>query len=97
MRWLLFLSRVAFICNVFFLLAVSLQLFHWLPGKEVQSTVIILGLVMAAILNPAVNICYGVLFLSEKEKMQPIPRWLLFSNVGFLILQIIYFFFRNGY
>lgn len=97
MRWLLFLSRVAFICNVFFLLAVSLQLFHWLGSEDAQSTVIILGLVMAAVLNPAVNFCYGLWFLSGKNRSLNVPRWLVFANLLFLLLQILYIVFRNGY
>jgi uncharacterized membrane protein len=96
MRWLLFLSRLAFLCNVFFLLAVSLHLFPWFRNEDAQATVIILGYVMVALLNPFANLCYLVLFLSNGIKLQAVPRWLLFSNAIFLLLQIIYIFYRNG-
>lgn len=96
MRWLLFLSRLAFFCNVFLLFAVSLQLFYWLRNEDAQSTVIILGFIMAGFINPVVNLCYLFLFVANKNKLQVVPQWLIVSNIIFLFLQIIYLFYRNG-
>ncbi|WP_121355480.1 hypothetical protein [Flavisolibacter nicotianae] len=96
MRWLLFLTRLAFICNLFFLLAVSLQLSRWFQNQDAEALVIIIGYFMAALVNPVANICVLFLFLQNRIKLAAVPRWLLFSNGVFLILQIIYLINLNG-
>jgi hypothetical protein len=96
MRWLLFLSRLAFLCNVFFLLAVSLQFFSWLRNGDLQATILVLGFFMAAVLNPLANLCSLFLFLTSRNRVQAVPKWILFSNAAFLAVQIIYIIYRNG-
>ncbi len=95
MRWLLILSRLAFICNAFFLLAVSLQVLQWFRNEDAEATIIILGYVMVAVLNPLANLCYLFLLVLYPIKLRNIPRWLLFSNVVFLLLQITYIIYLN--
>ncbi len=95
MRWLLILSRLAFICNAFFLLAVSLQVLQWFRNEDAEATIIILGYVMVAVLNPLANLCYLFLLVLYPIKLHNIPRWLLFSNVVFLLLQITYIIYLN--
>lgn len=96
MRWLLFLSRLAFVCNVFFLLAVSLQLARWFQNQDAEALVIIIGYFLAAIFNPAANLSYLVLAVANKSRLRPVPRWLLISNVVFLFLQAFYLINLNG-
>ena len=96
MRWLLFLTRLAFICNLFFLLAVSLQLSRWFQNQDAEALVIIIGYFMAALVNPVANICVLFLLLQDRIKLAAVPRWLLFSNGLFLILQIIYLIHLNA-
>ncbi|HEU4902856.1 MAG TPA: hypothetical protein VFT06_08690 [Flavisolibacter sp.] len=96
MRWLLFLSRLAFICNVFFLLAVSLQLTRWFHNQDAEALVIIIGYFLVALINPLANICSLFLFFNNKTKLFVVPRWLLISNFVFLILQLIYLINLNG-
>jgi len=96
MRWLLFLSRLAFICNVFFLLAVSLQLTRWFQNEDAEATIIIIGYFMAAIINPVANISCLFLLVYRKSSLDVVPRWLLLSNFVFLILQLIYLLYLNG-
>jgi len=90
MRWLLFLSRLAFISNCFFLLAVSLQLGRWFQNQDAEATTIIIGYFMAALLNPAAVICYLLFFLLNKSRLQIVPKWLIIANCIFLILQFFY-------
>lgn len=90
MRWLLFLSRVAFICNLFFLLAFSLRIYDWLKIEDIRSTIIIAGWVLSVIFNPAVNLCYLVLFWVNKKKLAIVPAWLIVMNILFLMLQLIF-------
>ncbi|RYY90206.1 MAG: hypothetical protein EOO15_03485 [Chitinophagaceae bacterium] len=95
MRLVLFLSRVAFVCNVFFLLALLLRM--GLPAKDeaVASTIVISGYALAAIFNPLVNLIYLVLLL-RRRLVATVPRWLALANFIFLLLQIQYILFING-
>ncbi|MEI2738056.1 MAG: hypothetical protein V9F01_04675 [Chitinophagaceae bacterium] len=52
MRWLLFLSRLAFICGVFFLLSVSLLMQEWISDENLKSTIITIGYFMGMIIIP---------------------------------------------
>lgn len=96
MRRLLFLSRLAFICNVFFLLAVSLQLTRWFQNQDAEALVIIIGYFLVALINPIANFCYFYLLLGNRERLQVVPSWLSVSNFVFFILQIIYLLYLNG-
>lgn len=96
MRWLLFLSRLAFVCNVFFLLAVSLQLMRWFQNQDAEALVIIIGFFMAAVVNPAANLCSLILLVGNKSRLQLVPRWLLTANAFFLTLQVLYLINLNG-
>jgi hypothetical protein len=95
MRWLLFLSRVAFICNIFFLVAFSLQLTHWIKNEQLTSTIIMIGYVMGFIVNPFVNLCYLVTAVMPGKKLKAIPAWLVTANILFLVIQILYIFYLN--
>jgi hypothetical protein len=96
MRWLLFLSRLAFICNCFFLLAVSLQLGKWFQNQDAEATTIIIGYFMSALLNPAAILCYLILFFSNKTKLLIVPKWIILLNCIFLLLQIFYLLHLNA-
>ena len=95
MRWLLFLSRLAFICNIFFLLAFSLQLSKWIQDEEIISTVVILGYVMGFSLNPIVNLCYLFTATISRKKLAIVPLWLIVANVLFLVIDAFYLLYIN--
>lgn len=95
MRRTLFLSRVAFICNVFFLLAFSLQVSKWLTNAEVVSIILMIGYVLVLLVSPLVNLCYLLLLLMRKKFREVIPAWLITANVLFLIMQIFYILYLN--
>ncbi|TAL48447.1 MAG: hypothetical protein EPN92_03655 [Chitinophagaceae bacterium] len=90
MRWLLFLSRVAFICNLFFLVSFSLKVYDWLKPEDIKSTIIIIGWVLSVIFNPFINACYLIVFWIKREKLAVVPAWLMVMNVFFLVLQLIF-------
>lgn len=92
---LLFWSRVAFICNVCFLIAFSVQLTNWIRNQDISSTVALIGYVMGFIINPFVNIAYLIFFLVSRKKLQGVPSWLMTANVLFLVMQILYIFYLN--
>lgn len=95
MRWLLFLSRLAFISGICILVWLILAMIKKEANEAFSSTVIIIGYVMGAVLLPVTNICYLVVTLAGKRKQMPVPRWLVITNVFFLLLFIYYIFYLN--
>ena len=94
MRWLHSLSRIAFVCNLFFLLSALLQWTAFIKNEAVVSTIVITGYFLAIFLfSPLVNFLYGAHWLLRKNLFAVVPRWLVFSNVFFLLLQIFFIIF----
>jgi hypothetical protein len=92
MRLVRFLSRVAFICNICFLVA-SLRQWILLPlDNQLASDIIVLGLLVSVVLNVIVNLIVFVLFLIGKLRAAAIPMWLLVVNLIFFIGQILLFY-----
>lgn len=93
MRRLLFFSRVAFICNIFFVISFSIQLTNWVRDEQVKSTIVMLGFVMGLPLNLIVNLFY-LGFLVSRKKLT-LPSWLVTANILFLVIQILYIIYLN--
>jgi hypothetical protein len=92
MRWLLFLARVAFICNVLFLLClIILFTKDFIHSEFFKSIIIVLGWFLSFPVNFTVNTTEIVLLLSRKPSQT--PNWLRIFNFIVFILQIIIFFF----
>ncbi|MBS1743866.1 MAG: hypothetical protein JST81_12600 [Bacteroidetes bacterium] len=98
-----FFSRVTFICNCCFLIAVVLR---WVElGKRsagngdaaikfqpLEATLVILG--YGAIFLNLIFVLfavYGLLF----KKIQSVPGWIVWSNLLIFPLQVYFFFFTN--
>ena len=94
-RWLLFLSRVAFICNICFLIAFSIQMTDWIKNPDISSMIALVGYLMGFLVNPFVNFCYLVLLILARRKLKILPSWLLTANILFLVIQILYIFYLN--
>jgi hypothetical protein len=93
MQSLKFLSRVAFVCNVCFVLVL---LMHWYPVlKEgpapVTATVAVLGIAVALIINSLVNVCILIYILRYRQGWKHFPAWLIIANFLFLLPQLILF------
>ena len=97
MTWLLKLSRIAFICNLFFLLAFSLQLTKWVNDEQLTSTILIIGYVMGFILNPLANFSYLVFGIFSRRSLIIIPSWLIVANVLFLVIDAFYILYINAH
>jgi hypothetical protein len=95
MRWLLFLSRLAFICGFAFLLSFLGLFFKWIENQELLSTLIIIGFVIGMIVLPLSLIGYAALLVAGKRPGTIVPRWLLIANILFLIVLLTYIFFIN--
>ena len=91
MRWLLFISRLAFICNILFLIAlVAQRVENVFTNADVNNYIIILGWFVAPFLNLFVAIAAFINLLSKKPNI--VPAWLLICNILFLFFQIFYHF-----
>jgi hypothetical protein len=89
MQWLRFCSRLAFICNTCFLLAIFIRHSPFPQGNSLISLIIILGYPFAFFFNALLNICYLFFLVFKKNLLTGIPRWLMFVNFLFLILEMV--------
>ncbi len=95
MRLTLFLSRVAFICNIFSIFSVLLLWRNFIADQALVSTILITGYFLAIIFNPLVNIIYLVLLVRKRLIQLYTPKWLAVANFIFLLLQLQYILFLN--
>ncbi|HET9826290.1 MAG TPA: hypothetical protein VFP87_13210 [Chitinophagaceae bacterium] len=97
MRWLLKLSRLALVCNLFFLLAFSLQISGWIKNEQLTSTIVIIGYAMGFILNPVTNFCYIVFGIFSRQSLKVVPSWLIVGNILFLVIDAFYILYINSH
>ena len=88
MRGLLFLGRVAVICNVFFVICLLLRHTHFKIPTALNEFVIIVGWVLSVILNFIFVIVAAAIFVRKKNIS--VPFWLITVNSFFFFFQIIY-------
>jgi hypothetical protein len=94
MQSLIFFSRVAFICNVCFVLVWVMRLYPVLEEgrpSDLVSLVLIMGILFAFLLNIVVNLFLLVFILRRKPVWKLFPGWLIITNFLFLLPQIILF------
>ena len=89
MQRLLFFSRVAFVCNVCFLLTLAMHYAEQMKTGFLTSTIIIIGLVLSLVINSLVNVAYLVVTASGKRVVKHIPACLVIINFLFFVLQAI--------
>ena len=95
MRWLLFLSRLAFICGLFFVLSFTLLIKKWVDNPELESTIITIGYVMGMIILPVTVLCYLGVLIFKKKLREYVPLWLVLANVLFLLFLVYFIFYLN--
>jgi hypothetical protein len=95
MRWLLFLSRLAFICGIFFLLAISLRMKDWLKDETMVSSIITIGYFIGMIVVPVTIFCYLLVFVMKKKIRVYVPAWLITANVLFFLALLYYIFYMD--
>ncbi|MBC7887631.1 MAG: hypothetical protein H7Z13_07060 [Ferruginibacter sp.] len=93
-------SKIAFICNLSFLVFIILGYIEFnnkknkvsdniIPLPFVTGTLVVLGQ-FAIFIN--LIFCFTALMLLLSKKMKQIPQWLVIVNFIFLLLQVYYFF-----
>ena len=87
MKGLLFLARIAFICNVLFFACLVLQRTpDLITSQGVRGTILVLGWFLAPFINLSANIGYLVRIMGKK--VVNLPVWLAVTNLLFLLFQI---------
>lgn len=95
MRWLLFLSRLAFICGLFFVASVSLLINDWVKDPVLESTIITIGYVMSLLLLPLTNLCYTGVLMIKRKLTTYVPLWLVLANLLLFLFLIFFIFYLN--
>ncbi|MBK6935731.1 MAG: hypothetical protein IPH18_01740 [Chitinophagaceae bacterium] len=95
MRWLLFLSRIAFISGICILIWLVLAMVKTEIDEAFSSTVITIGYVIGGLVLPVTNIIYLVMSLMGKKISSIVPKWLIIANIFFFLVFIYYIFYLN--
>jgi hypothetical protein len=91
MRKLLFLNRLALICNILFLVCLVLQRTQdIITNQDIKGLIIILGWLLSFILSVVVN--FSALILLVRKREIGVPNWLVITNLLFFILEFIHHF-----
>ncbi|HET6996369.1 MAG TPA: hypothetical protein VFI06_15350, partial [Chitinophagaceae bacterium] len=96
MKWLLFLSRLAFISGFCFLLSLSLLIKDWIKEQDLASTIITIGTFMGMLLVPATLICYLAVLFTKRKLNTIVPGWLIACNIIWMFVYLFYLIFVNG-
>jgi hypothetical protein len=82
------LSRVAFICNICFLLASFDQWLPHPPEGQLISTIIVLGYLLAILLNAVVTVYLLIMLVAGKFRREQLALWLPIVNFLFFAVQL---------
>lgn len=88
---LLFLNRLALICNILFLVCLVLQRTQdFITNQDLSGLIIILGWLLSFLLSVIVNFWTAILLLKKREI--GVPHWLVVTNLIFFIIEFIHHF-----
>ncbi len=93
MPWLLFMARVAFICNIFFVLCFLLRHTQIPLPQALNGFIIIVGWIMSVMMNVALH--SARLYVYMRKQPTGLPAWLAIVNLIFLLFQLAYFIFSD--
>ena len=83
-----FFARVAFICNICFLVVSFSQWLPQFPDNALTSDVIVLGWMVSLVINVIINLILLLLFFVGRLRKTGIPVWLILVNFLFFGIQI---------
>lgn len=90
MKGFLFLSRVALILNVLFLICLILRYISFVSSQSILTVLIIGGWFLSLLVNILVSVWLTVLLLQKRVQLKVIS--IHFMNVAIFIFQLLYFF-----
>jgi len=89
MRWLLFVARVTFICNIFFILCLLYRHTHFPIPESLTSFVAVVGWILSLFANVSFALIIAICRLRKIDN--GVESWLLVVNLVCCLVQIIYF------
>ncbi len=90
MRWIRFVLKFAFICNLCFIFGQILRITTYDHSLDMMvNHIVVLGLGVAFPLNFLICAVTGILLLLKKIEWKPLPPWLFLCNMAVLIFQLI--------
>ncbi|RFS18725.1 hypothetical protein DVR12_27155 [Chitinophaga silvatica] len=93
MRWIRFLLKFAFICNLCFLVSEILRITNYSHSLDaVVSHILVLGVGIGFPLNGLICLITGILLVLRKIQWKGLPPWLYLLNIIFLIVQLIVYY-----
>jgi len=87
-----FLTKISFILNICFLVAVSLRYMPHLPDEDIFSLIIVAGYVLAMVANVTMIVWLSIFLIRERSLPPFIPKWILISNFLIFVCELIFFF-----
>ncbi len=88
-----FLSRFAFICNLFFIGAMLARMFLHLDESQELGTVgniaVVMGMVLSPIINMSLHLWYLIILMSKKQIT--VPVWVRIFNLIVLLAQLFFY------
>lgn len=95
MRWLLFLSRLAFICGLCFIVTLGFAMSKRDNNEPFSQTIITIGYMMGLLIVPFTVLCYLLFAAIGKKLRKIVPLWLVIANIAFLFILLFYIFYLN--
>jgi hypothetical protein len=89
MRWLLFLLRVALICNLFFVACVFFRYKDVIGEQALKGFIVVVGWLLAPIITVIANVLFLALYFLKKQPLSIIPGWMLVFNLIMQLAQLI--------
>ncbi|MEX6687195.1 hypothetical protein QTN47_06800 [Danxiaibacter flavus] len=89
-KWFSFLNKLALIGNFFFILCVIAHFSSHQFPQFITGFALIVGLILSPIVNIVVN--FSLVYFILKNIKGLVPAWQSMVNMGFLLLQLLYFF-----
>ena len=87
MRWLLFISRVALLCDLCFSVAQLIRYWRdFIHDQDINTYIITMGYA-SYLLNLLITVLLVVLVI--RKKPLPVPSWMAITIIAFLLIQII--------
>jgi hypothetical protein len=89
MRWLLFLLRVAFLCNLFFIVCVILRYKNVIDDQSLRGFIVVVGWLIAPVVTVTVNVILLSSYILKRIPLDFIPKWLIVVNIIMQLAQLI--------
>lgn len=94
MKWLSFLSKLALICNICFVLCFLLRYSNLELDEELSGLLIIIGWFMAIIVSIFYFLVTIIAVARKRHAKADIPAWLIITNLVFMVIEFIYLVFN---